>query len=145
HSFHPDERNILGQTAGIQPSDGYRVHFFAYGQLPVYLYRATGELLSCPAFFQQVLRNDHLSLGVYWAFLAVLFVGLLTLFLKSRFALSHYTLASFVFSNFFLWYFFPIFPTGQGISGLNLVFWGVLLGFLFYLYGLLKEEGNAVL
>ncbi|HET9870265.1 MAG TPA: hypothetical protein VFR02_07210, partial [bacterium] len=36
HSFHPDERNILGQTAGLQASNGYRVQFFAYGQLPVF-------------------------------------------------------------------------------------------------------------
>ncbi len=144
HSFHPDERNILGQTAGIQPADGYRVHFFAYGQLPVYLYRATGELVSCPAFFQQALRNDRWAIGVYWVLLAVLFLGLLTLFLRSRFVLSHYTFAAFAFSNFFLWYFFPVFP-GQGISGLNLVFWGLLLGFLFYLYRLLKEEDNPAL
>src|ERR1041384_3368884 len=54
HSFHPDERNILGQTSGIQPSTGYRVTFFAYGQLSVYLYRATGELLSTPQWLWEI-------------------------------------------------------------------------------------------
>ncbi|HJT24797.1 MAG TPA: phospholipid carrier-dependent glycosyltransferase, partial [bacterium] len=143
-SFHPDERNILGQTPAIQASTGYKVTFFAYGQLPVYLYRATGELISTPALFQQAFHNENLALGAYWLFLIVILAGLLTLFLESRFALSHYTLASFVFSNFFLWYFAPVFP-GQGISILNLIFWAALLGFLYFLFGFLREEDDPVL
>lgn len=61
HSFHPDERNILGQTAGIQPSNGYKVQFFAYGQLPVYLYRFTGELLSTPNFMLSIFHGSEIT------------------------------------------------------------------------------------
>ena len=73
HSFHPDERNILGQAASIQPSAGYRVQFFAYGQLPVYLYRFTGELVSTPGFILSLFNgNDWLSQYSYWVVLGFL-------------------------------------------------------------------------
>lgn len=66
HSFHPDERNILGQTSAIQGSAGYKVQFFAYGQLPVYLYRATGELVSPPQFlFDKLQGNFFLARALY--------------------------------------------------------------------------------
>jgi len=73
HSFHPDERNILGQAASIQPSAGYRVQFFAYGQLPVYLYRFTGELVSTPAFILSFFNgNEWISQYSYWGVLGIL-------------------------------------------------------------------------
>ena len=84
HSFHPDERNILGQTAGIQASDGYRVKFFAYGQLPVYLYRSTCEVVSVPRVVQDSFRRLHLFEGSvtsplqwgWWVFLLALLIAI---------------------------------------------------------------------
>lgn len=90
-SFHPDERNILGQTASIQASDGFKVKFFAYGQLPVFLYRATGELISTPSFFNSFFPNQaFLAAFFYWAFLISLFAGIGWLFhgKNSKFLLS---------------------------------------------------------
>lgn len=43
--FHPDERNIAMAVSRIHFFDKMNPEFFAYGGLPVYLYRATGELL----------------------------------------------------------------------------------------------------
>jgi hypothetical protein len=43
--FHPDERNIAMAVSRIHFFDQMDPEFFAYGGLPIYLYRATGELL----------------------------------------------------------------------------------------------------
>ena len=75
HSFHPDERNILGQTASIQGSSGYRVQFFAYGQLPVYLYRALGELVSSPQGLFEGLKGNLSFARSLFAFLMVAGLG----------------------------------------------------------------------
>ena len=84
HSFHPDERNILGQTAGIQSANGFRVQFFAYGQLPVFLYRATGELLSTPQGLAQALSgHDGIAQVLYGVILLGLF-GLVLWFFKKE-------------------------------------------------------------
>ena len=106
HSFHPDERNILGQTSAIQASAGYKVGFFAYGQLPVYLYRATGELVSTPQSFIDFFRGQQkLAQGVYWAFLVVLFAGILWFFSQKRFALQAFggSVVIFLMAIFFKW------------------------------------------
>ena len=85
HSFHPDERNILGQTSGIQPGTGYRVNFFAYGQLPVYLYRATGELVSSPQALVDFFRgNAAYAQSAYWLLLALLFGSVLWFFSREK-------------------------------------------------------------
>ena len=98
HSFHPDERNILGQAAGIQPSAGYRVQFFAYGQLPVYLYRFTGELVSTPGFILSLFNgNEGVSQYSYWVIL-----GLLSLFLGYFLSRSHFQFYAFGTSALFL-------------------------------------------
>jgi YYY domain-containing protein len=83
HSFHPDERNILGQTTGIQASNGYRVQFFAYGQLPVFLYRFTGELVSTPSFVLSLFNgNEGVAQWLYWIVLGGL--SLLLAYFLSR-------------------------------------------------------------
>jgi YYY domain-containing protein len=145
HSFHPDERNILGQTAGIQPSNGYRVQFFAYGQLPVYLYRATGELLSTPAAFLNFFRgNEGVAQYAYWfVLLLVLALGCASFF-RGKAPLPIFTLSSFVFANFALWSLFPLY-SNSGFSWLNALYWLLLLGFLFFLYRLFIDEKNEVM
>ncbi|MFC1649402.1 ArnT family glycosyltransferase [Patescibacteria group bacterium] len=45
-TFHPDERNIDAAVSRISFFDSLDPEFFAYGGLPVYLYRATAELVS---------------------------------------------------------------------------------------------------
>lgn len=45
HFFHPDERNIANAVARIRFFDQLNPGFFAYGSLPIYLYRAIGDLL----------------------------------------------------------------------------------------------------
>ena len=104
HSFHPDERNILGQTAGIQSGNGYKVSFFAYGQLPVYLYRATAELISTPQFlFEFFHGKQNLSLGVYWFLLLILFGGILWFFPREKWKIPVFGTSSalFVLALFF--------------------------------------------
>ncbi|MBI2420677.1 MAG: glycosyltransferase family 39 protein, partial [Candidatus Levybacteria bacterium] len=44
-SFHPDERNIAAAVSRIHFFDKLNPEFFAYGSLPVYLYRAGGDFL----------------------------------------------------------------------------------------------------
>ena len=145
HSFHPDERNILGQTAGIQSENGYRVSFWAYGQLTIYLYRATGELLSTPSFFYNLFRgNEGVAQFAYWFLLfAVLAVGGAPFF-KGKFRISLFGASSFVFANFAFWSLIPLY-SNQGFSGINFIMWFLLLGFLYFLYGLFIEEKNETL
>ena len=110
HSFHPDERNILGQTAGIQSSNGFRVQFFAYGQLPVFLYRATGELISTPQLLTQAFSgHDGFSQCLYWLFLLGLFGFVIWFFPKEKHKLVAYSLSVLFFGLALLFKFFPIF------------------------------------
>lgn len=110
HSFHPDERNILGQTAGIQSGNGYRVQFFAYGQLPVYLYRATGELVSTPAFFQDLFHgNDGLAQWLYWLFLTVIGLAAVWFFSSTNFDIYPFGFSAFLFAALLFFKFFSIF------------------------------------
>ena len=46
HSFHPDERNIAAAVSRIRFFNQLNPEFFAYGSLPIYLYRAIGESLA---------------------------------------------------------------------------------------------------
>lgn len=46
HSFHPDERNIAAAVSRIRFFSQMNPGFFAYGSFPIYLYRATGEILN---------------------------------------------------------------------------------------------------
>jgi hypothetical protein len=46
HFFHPDERNIANSVGQIKFFSQMNPHFFAYGSFPIYLYRATGELIN---------------------------------------------------------------------------------------------------
>ena len=109
-SFHPDERNILGQTASIQASDGFKVKFFAYGQLPVFLYRATGELISTPSFFNSFFPNQaFLAAFFYWAFLISLFAGIGWLFPRKKFKIPSFLIASGVFLLVLFIKFVPVF------------------------------------
>jgi uncharacterized membrane protein len=122
HSFHPDERNILGETSGIQSNTGYRVRFFAYGQLPVYLYRATGELISVPPFFMSICGNNGVwAKNVYWLFLALL-LALLGWFLpKDKFKMASFGVAALLFNGVLLLKFFNIFSMWfNAISDLSL-------------------------
>ncbi len=110
HSFHPDERNILGQTAGIQAITGYKVTFFAYGQLPVYLYRATGELLSTPAFFWSLCGgNEGLAQWLYWFFLAALLGSSIWFFSKEKWSGYSFGASVFLLACVLLFKFFGIF------------------------------------
>lgn len=45
-AFHPDERNIAWAVTRIHFFDQMNPKFFAYGGLPIYLYRALGELVA---------------------------------------------------------------------------------------------------
>lgn len=44
--FHPDERNIANAVTRIVFFEQLNPQFFAYGSLPIYLYRATGDFLT---------------------------------------------------------------------------------------------------
>jgi len=46
YSFHPDERNIAASVSRIRFFSQMNPQFFAYGSFPIYLYRATGDLLN---------------------------------------------------------------------------------------------------
>lgn len=46
HFFHPDERNIANSVGQIKFFSQLNPHFFAYGSFPIYLYRATGEIIN---------------------------------------------------------------------------------------------------
>ncbi len=110
HSFHPDERNILGQTAGIQASNGFRVQFFAYGQLPVFLYRATGELLSTPQVLAQAFgAHQGFAQSFYW----LIILGFSSLgfwfFKKEKYKIAAFGLSVLLFSLALLLKFFPVF------------------------------------
>jgi len=110
HSFHPDERNILGQTAGIQPSNGYRVQFFAYGQLPVYLYRFTGELVSTPTFLLSLFHgNESLSLWVYWIGLGCLSLLLGYFLTRNQFDLIPFGTSAFLLIALLIGKLYPTF------------------------------------
>lgn len=109
-SFHPDERNILGQTASIQAGDGYKVKFFAYGQLPVYLYRATGELISTPSFFNAFFPNSPFVAALfYWLFLLALFGAVGWFFPKEKFKTTSFFIATGVFLLVLFIKFVPVF------------------------------------
>lgn len=126
HSFHPDERNILGQTAGIQATDGYRVKFFAYGQLPVYLYRSTASVLSVPRF----LAPSSVGGGVqafWWVFLALLFGGIGWLLSRERWWGASLAVSGTLFATLTLGFYFPslfniwaanLYDYGLAIAGL---------------------------
>ncbi len=45
HFFHPDERNIANAVTKIDFFRQLNPQFFAYGSLPIYLYRATADIL----------------------------------------------------------------------------------------------------
>ncbi|MFC1727503.1 ArnT family glycosyltransferase, partial [Patescibacteria group bacterium] len=45
HLFHPDERNLASAVTKISFFNQLNPEFFAYGSLPIYLYRLIGELL----------------------------------------------------------------------------------------------------
>ncbi len=111
HSFHPDERNILGQTAGIQKADGFRVRFFAYGQLPVYLYRATAEAVSVPKFFTFVTggRVNNTVVGLWWVTLALLLGTLFWLARKEAWKVPVVGTAVVVFAALVFLDLFPVF------------------------------------
>ncbi len=145
HSFHPDERNILGQTAGIQPDNGYRVGFWAYGQLTIYLYRATGEILSTPAFFYNLFHgNESLAQFFYWLLLVIVFVLVCASFFKGKARITLFPVSAFVFANFAFWNLAPLF-SNQGISWINVILWFLLLGFLYFLYRLFIDERNTTI
>src|SRR3989344_5089665 len=46
YSFHPYERNIANAVSQIKFFSQLNPHFFAYGGLLIYLYRATGEIIA---------------------------------------------------------------------------------------------------
>ncbi len=74
HEIHPDERNILNAVNEIRCDSGFKVSFFAYGQLPAYLYRLTGELLSAPRFLSNAFQGRiYSTLACYWLFLLAIF------------------------------------------------------------------------
>lgn len=110
HSFHPDERNILGQTAGIQPGNGYRVQFFAYGQLPVYLYRFTGELVSTPDFMLSIFHgNELIAQWANWLLLAILSALLLYLLTRENLALLPFSVSTFLLLALLIGKLYPVF------------------------------------
>ncbi len=45
NSFHPDERNIAASVSRIKFPDKLNPEFFAYGTLPIYVYRFAGNVL----------------------------------------------------------------------------------------------------
>ena len=110
HSFHPDERNILGQAASIQPSAGYRVQFFAYGQLPVYLYRFTGELISTPGFILSLFNgNEWVSQYLYWIVLGILSLALGYFFSRIRYKFHAFGVSALFWIALILLKLYPVF------------------------------------
>lgn len=132
HSFHPDERNILGQTSSIQAGDGYRVKFFAYGQLPVYLYRATGEVVSTPAFYWNLFRgHDDAAQDFYWLSLAILAGLALWFFPREKWHLPSFGVSAFLWVCVLFFKFSPVFSAwsnqldGPGLKAVTFVLVGV--------------------
>jgi hypothetical protein len=119
-SFHPDERNILGAVDNARLDNGFRVTFFAYGQLPVYLYLATGALASPPQSFVDLFSGTlHLSpawaRGAYYLLLLIFIIAVLYGFSRKDWKLPALGLCLFsfalvllgIFSNvFILWFSF---------------------------------------
>ena len=115
HSFHPDERNIFGQTASIHESTGFRVTFFSYGQFSIYLYRATAEILSAPQIWADAFgvhqTTTFLCNFSYWIFLALI-VGLLAylcLWNQEQRRKKIFWSAGIIFTGLVLFEVFPIF------------------------------------
>lgn len=76
-NFHPDERNIDNAVTKIEFFSNLNPHFFAYGGFPIYLYRASGDLINI--FLQQeVWTTDWGHINLIGRFFSAFF-SLLTL------------------------------------------------------------------
>ncbi len=110
HSIHPDERNILNATSQPHIDNGFSVSFFAYGQLPAYLYRATGELISPPLFMMNFFHGSGFGMRlIYWIFLLALFGGVLWSFSREKWKVPAFGTSVLLFGATLTFKFFNIF------------------------------------
>ncbi len=110
HEIHPDERNILNAVNEIKYESGFKVSFFAYGQLPAYLYRLTGELLSAPRFLSDAFAGRVFwTLSVYWIFLFGLFAAAIWFFSREKWKLQAFGVSFALFSAAIVIRFFYVF------------------------------------
>lgn len=100
--FHPDERNIDMAVSRISFFDKLDPQFFAYGGLPIYLYRASGELL-IQITRDQSWTSDWNKINLIGRFYSALFslVTIVVIFLLAKKLFGHKTaLLSAVFFAF---------------------------------------------
>ncbi len=101
-SFHPDERNILNACDESKSQPGFKVSFFAYGQLPAYLYMATGALASPPQalvdFFTRYLRAGPVwAQGAYYLLLLLLIGAVVFCFSREKWKIPAFGLSFILF------------------------------------------------
>ena len=110
HEIHPDERNILNAVSEIRYESGFKVSFFAYGQLPAYLYRLTGEMISAPRFLSDLFHGNAFgTLAVYWVFLLALFTSALWFFSREKWKLQAFGVSFALFAAALVLRFFNVF------------------------------------
>ncbi len=129
HFFHPDERNIAVAVSKIRFFHQLNPHFFAYGGFPIYLYRATGEVLSelanDPAWVSDWALINLSGRGVS-AFVSSISILLIFLLGKKVFGKMIGLLAAF-FTAFCV----SLIQTAHfGVTESLLCFWGLLIALL---------------
>ena len=129
HFFHPDERNIAGAVSKIRFFTQLNPHFFAYGGLPHYLYRAVGEILAKltddPAWVSNWSLINLVGRGVS-AFVSSVSTLLVFLLGKKVFDKKTGLLAAF-FTAFCV----SLIQTAHyGVTESLLTFWGLLIALL---------------
>jgi hypothetical protein len=85
YSFHPDERNIANAVSQIHFFNQLNPKFFAYGSLPIYLYRLTGDFLTIITH-NQAWTNDWGFINLIGRFFSALFstLTLILVFLLAK-------------------------------------------------------------
>ncbi len=96
--FHPDERNIMGAIGEINQANGYKTTFFAYGQLTVYLTKATGEIISPPTFWAGLFNGHSTAANLtYWLFLVGVWFGTVWFFSREKWKFPAFVASYFMF------------------------------------------------
>lgn len=128
--YHPDERNIMSALGEIRQDNGYRTTFFAYGQLPVYLYKATAEVLSTPLFWSSLFQGHPIAADLtYWLFLAGLWAATLWFFTRTQWDFPAFVASTVLFVLALLFKFEGVFNLWfQALEGQQAVFTVLLPG-----------------
>lgn len=98
--FHPDERNIASAITQLNFTSNLNPHFFAYGQLPIYLVYFIGVLLSIFSFHFNLNVPFEQAIVIGRIISAFLTVALVFLIYKTTFVLKNKQAAilAFIFS-----------------------------------------------